>query len=298
MSRFFIDRPIFAWVIALVIMLAGVLSIFTLPISQYPSIAPPQITVTANYPGASAKTLEDTVTQIIEQKMTGLDGLRYITSTSDSAGSAQITLTFDAGTNPDIAQVQVQNKLQLANAQLPQEVQQQGLTVTKSVRNFIMVVGFVSEDGSMNRTDLADYVAANVQEPLSRVGGVGELTLFGAQYAMRIWLDPTKLNHYKLTPGDVATAIRAQNAQISAGQLGGLPAVQGQQLNATITAQSRLKSAEEFEQIILRTAETGATVRLRDVARVELGGENYGSVSFYNGKPASGLAVRLAGLPL
>ena len=294
MSRFFIDRPIFAWVIALVIMLAGVLSIFTLPISQYPSIAPPQITVTANYPGASAKTLEDTVTQIIEQKMTGLDGLRYITSTSDSAGSAQITLTFDAGTNPDIAQVQVQNKLQLANAQLPQEVQQQGLTVTKSVRNFIMVVGFVSEDGSMNRTDLADYVAANVQEPLSRVGGVGELTLFGAQYAMRIWLDPTKLNHYKLTPGDVATAIRAQNAQISAGQLGGLPAVQGQQLNATITAQSRLKSAEEFEQIILRTAETGATVRLRDVARVELGGENYGSVSFYNGKPASGLAVRLA----
>ena len=294
MSRFFIDRPIFAWVIALVIMLAGVLSIYSLPISQYPSIAPPQITVTANYPGASAKTLEDTVTQIVEQKMTGLDGLRYITSTSDSAGSAQITLTFDAGTNPDIAQVQVQNKLQLATAQLPQEVQQQGLTVTKSVRNFIMVIGFVSEDGSMNRTDLADYVAANVQEPLSRVGGVGELTLFGAQYAMRIWLDPTKLNHYKLTPGDVATAIRAQNAQISAGQLGGLPAVQGQQLNATITAQSRLRSAEEFEQIILRTAETGATVRLRDVARVELGGENYGSVSFYNGKPASGLAVRLA----
>ncbi len=211
MSRFFIDRPIFAWVIALVIMLAGALSIFRLPIAQYPSIAPPTITVSATYPGASAKTVEDTVTQIIEQRMTGLDGLRYITSTSDSAGSASIVLTFNAGIDPDIAQVQVQNKLKLAESQLPQEVQQQGVTVVKSVRNFIMVIGFYSEDGSMNRTDIADYVAANVQEILSRVPGVGELTLFGSQYAMRIWLDPNKLINYKLTPADVAAAIRAQN---------------------------------------------------------------------------------------
>jgi multidrug efflux pump len=294
MVRFFIDRPIFAWVIALVIMLAGGLSILRLPIAQYPSIAPPTITVTATYPGASAKTLEDTVTQIIEQRMTGLDGLRYITSTSDGAGSATITLTFNSEVNPDIAQVQVQNKLKLAEVLLPQEVQQQGVTVTKSVRNFIMVVGFYSDDGSMNRTDIADYVAANLQDPLSRVRGVGELTLFGTQYAMRVWLDPNKLINYKLTTGDVANAIRAQNAQISAGQLGGLPAVRGQQLNATITAQSRLQTPAQFEQIVLRTAESGASVRLRDVGRVELGGENYTTVSFYNGRPASGLAVRLA----
>jgi len=294
LSSFFIDRPIFAWVIALVIMLAGLLSIFRLPIAQYPSIAPPTITITATYPGASARTLEDTVTQIIEQRMSGLDGLRYIASTSDGAGSATITLTFNSGIDPDIAQVQVQNKLKLAEAQLPQEVQQQGVIVTKSVRNFIIVIGFVSEDGSMNRTDIADYVAANVQDPMSRVPGVGELTLFGSQYAMRIWLDPNKLINYKLTPADVAAAIRAQNAQVTAGQIGGLPAVRGQQLNATITAQSRLQTPAQFERIVLRTAESGATVRLRDVARIELGGENYGTVSFYNGKPASGLAVRLA----
>jgi multidrug efflux pump len=294
MSRFFIDRPIFAWVIALVIMLAGVLSIFRLPIAQYPSIAPPTITINASYPGASAQTIENAVTQIIEQRMTGLDGMRYINSTSDAAGSAQIVLTFNAGTNPDIAQVQVQNKLKLAEAALPQEVLQQGVTVTKSVRNFIMVVGFVSEDGSMNRTDISDYVAANVQEPLSRVPGVGELTLFGSQYAMRVWLDPTKLVNFKLTPGDVAAAIRAQNAQVSAGQLGGLPAVPGQQISATITAQTRLQTPEQFRQIVLRTAESGANVRLADVARVELGGENYGTLSFYNGRPSSGLAVRLA----
>ncbi|MGE5713592.1 MAG: efflux RND transporter permease subunit, partial [Betaproteobacteria bacterium] len=294
MSQFFIERPIFAWVIALVIMLAGALSIFRLPIAQYPSIAPPTITISATYPGASAKTVEDTVTQIIEQRMTGLDGLRYITSTSDSAGSASIVLTFNAGVDPDIAQVQVQNKLKLAETQLPQEVQQQGVTVVKSVRNFIMVIGFYSEDGSMNRTDIADYVAANVQEVMSRVPGVGELTLFGSQYAMRIWLDPEKLASYKLTTTDVANAIRAQNVQIAAGQLGGLPAVPGQQLNATISAQGRLQTPAQFESVVLRTDASGATVRLRDVARVELGGENYGTLSFYNGKPSSGLAVRLA----
>ncbi|HTT11249.1 MAG TPA: efflux RND transporter permease subunit [Burkholderiaceae bacterium] len=294
MVRFFIDRPIFAWVIALVIMLAGAMSILRLPVAQYPSIAPPTITITATYPGASAKTLEDTVTQIIEQRMTGLDGLRYITSASDSAGSATVTLTFNSEVNPDIAQVQVQNKLKLAEVLLPQDVQQQGVTVTKSVRNFILVVGFYSEDGSMNRTDIADYVAANLQDPLSRVQGVGELTLFGTQYAMRIWLDPNKMLSYKLTTDDVARAIRAQNAQIAAGQLGGLPAVRGQQLNATINGQSRLQRPEQFEQIVLRTAESGAAIRLRDVARVEVGGENYSTVSFYNGRPSSGLAVRLA----
>ena len=200
MSHFFIERPIFAWVIALVIMLAGTIAIFQLPIAQYPNIAPPTITISATYPGASAKTVEDTVTQIIEQRMTGLDGLRYITSTSDSLGAASIVLTFNSGVNPDVAQVQVQNKLKLAETLLPQEVQQQGVTVVKTVRNFIMVIGFYSEDGSMNRTDIADYVAANVQEILSRVPGVGELTLFGTQYAMRIWLDPGKLNSFKLTP--------------------------------------------------------------------------------------------------
>ena len=226
--------------------------------------------------------------------MTGLDGLRYITSTSDSLGAASIVLTFNSGVNPDIAQVQVQNKLKLAETLLPQEVQQQGVNVVKTVRNFIMVIGFYSEDGSMNRTDIADYVAANVQEILSRVPGVGELTLFGTQYAMRIWLDPGKLNSFKLTPADVGAAIRAQNVQIAAGQLGGLPAVPGQQLNATISAQGRLQTPAQFESIVLRTDPSGATVRLRDVARVELGGENYSTLSFYNGKPSSGLAVRLA----
>ncbi len=294
LSRFFIDRPIFAWVIALVVMLAGLVSIVRLPIAQYPNIAPPTITVTAVYPGASAKTVEDTVTQMIEQSMTGLDGLRYISSTSDSTGTAQITLTFNSGVDPDIAQVQVQNKLKLAEPLLPQEVEQQGVRVTKSVRNFIMVVGFYSDDGSMNRTDIADYVAANVQDPLSRVPGVGEVTLFGTQYAMRIWLDPNKLINYKLTPADVAAAVRAQNAQVAAGQLGGLPAVRGQRLNATITAQSLLQRPEQFANIVLRTTESGATVRIRDVARVELGGENYNVVSFYNGQPSSGVAIRLA----
>jgi len=294
MSQFFIDRPIFAWVIALVIMLAGALSIARLPIAQYPAIAPPTVTITATYPGASARTIEDTVTQIIEQRMTGLDRLRYIASTSDGAGTATVTLTFDAGADPDIAQVQVQNKLKLAEAQLPQEVQQQGVIVTKSVRNFIMVIGFVSQDGSMNRTDIADYIAANVFDAVSRVPGVGELTLFGSQYAMRIWLDPNKLVSFKLTPGDVAAAIRGQNAQIAAGQLGGLPAVAGQQLNATISAQGRLKTPTQFEEVVLRTGPSGATVRLRDVARIELGSENYGTVSFYNGRPSSGIAVRIA----
>jgi multidrug efflux pump len=294
MARFFIDRPIFAWVLAIIVMLAGVLAINTLPIAQYPSIAPPAISITANYPGASAKTLEDTVTQVIEQKMKGLDRLSYMSSTSESAGTATITLTFENGTDPDTAQVQVQNKLALATPLLPQEVQQQGLQVAKSVNSFLVIVAFISEDGRMNGGDLADYVAANVQDQVSRVEGVGDVTLFGAQYAMRIWLDPNRLNSFNLTPLDVSAAVKTQNAQVSAGQLGGLPSAAGQQLNATITAQTRLKTAEQFEDILLRTQTDGSQVRLRDVARIELGSESYNTVSHFNGKPSTALAVKLA----
>ncbi|MBS0357293.1 MAG: efflux RND transporter permease subunit [Proteobacteria bacterium] len=294
MSRFFIDRPIFAWVIAIVIMLAGVLAIRTLPISQYPPIAPPAVSISATYPGASAKTLEDTVTQVIEQKMKGIDHLTYMSSASDSSGSVTITLTFDAGTDPDIAQVQVQNKLALATPLLPQEVQKQGVQVAKATTNFLMVVGFVSEDGSLSDIDLGDYVASNVQDIVSRINGVGETQLFGSKYAMRIWLDPAKLHNYKLTPADISAAITAQNAQVSAGQLGGMPSPKGQRLNATITAQSRLQTPEQFGAILLRTTADGASVRLRDVARIELGGESYDVVARYNGKPATGLAIKLA----
>ncbi|HCD15430.1 efflux RND transporter permease subunit [Shewanella sp.] len=294
MARFFIDRPIFAWVIAIIIMLAGVLTIKALPVSQYPDIAPPTIVVAANYPGASAKTVEDSVTQVIEQRMTGLDHLRYIKSTSDSFGNAEITLTFNAEADPDIAQVQVQNKLQAAMALLPQEVTAQGVRVNKSSSGFLMVVAFISEDGSMTKADLADYVGSNVQDPMSRVPGVGETTLFGAQYSMRIWVDPLKLTNYNLTTLDVIAAIREQNAQVSAGQLGGAPAVQGQELNATISAQSRLQTPEEFRNIILKSNASGANVYLGDVAKVELGSESYAIESLYNGRPATGLAIKLA----
>ncbi|AXV67180.1 multidrug efflux RND transporter permease subunit (plasmid) [Pseudoalteromonas lipolytica] len=294
MSRFFIDRPIFAWVLAIVVMLAGILAIKSLPVAQYPSIAPPAISIQANYPGASARTLEDTVTQVIEQKMKGLDGLLYMSSTSESNGSATLTLTFSADTDPDIAQVQVQNKLSLATPLLPEEVQRQGVSVAKSARNFLMVVGFVSEDGSMNNIDIGDYVSSNVLDIISRVNGVGEVQLFGSQYAMRIWLDPSKLQKYALTPADISAAISAQNAQVSAGQLGALPAVDGQQLNATVTAQSRLQTPEQFRDIFVKTNPDGSVVRLSDVAKVELGGENYGVVARFNGKPASGLGVKLA----
>ncbi|WP_370317786.1 efflux RND transporter permease subunit [Pseudoalteromonas sp.] len=294
MSRFFIDRPIFAWVLAIVVMLAGILAIRSLPVAQYPSIAPPAISIQATYPGASARTLEDTVTQVIEQKMKGLDGLLYMSSTSESNGSATLTLTFSADTDPDIAQVQVQNKLSLATPLLPEEVQRQGVSVAKSARNFLMVVGFVSEDGSMNNIDIGDYVSSNVLDIISRVNGVGEVQLFGSQYAMRIWLDPAKLLKYSLTPADISAAISAQNAQVSAGQLGALPAVSGQQLNATVTAQSRLQTPEQFRNIFVKTNADGSVVRLSDVSDVELGGENYGVVARFNGKPASGLGVKLA----
>lgn len=294
MSRFFIDRPIFAWVIAIIVMLAGVLSIFKLPVSQYPSIAPPTVVIWAMYPGASAKTMEDSVTQVIEQRMTGIDNLRYISSTSDSFGNAEITLTFNAEADPDIAQVQVQNKLQLAMPQLPLEVQQQGVKVTKSSEGFLMIVGFVSEDDSLDKNDISDYVASNIQDPLSRVPGVGNIELFGAQYAMRIWLDPLKLTEYNLTSIDIIKSIREQNAQISAGQLGASPALPGQVLSATVSAQSRLQTPEQFKKIIIKADSSGAKVLLKDVARVELGGESYTVNSFYNGKPTVGIAIHLA----
>ena len=294
MARFFIDRPIFAWVIAIIVMLAGLMAINGLPVSQYPSIAPPSVIINANYPGASAKTVEDSVTQVIEQRMTGLDHLRYIKSSSDSFGNAEITLTFNTEADPDIAQVQVQNKLQLAMPLLPQEVQAQGISVNKSSTGFLMVLGFVSQDGSMDKADIGDYVAANIQDPMSRVPGVGNIQLFGAQYAMRIWLDPLKLNQYSLTTNDVIMAIREQNAQVSAGQIGGTPSIAGQQLNATVSAQSRLQTPEEFEQIVLKSSSSGAKVFLGDVARVEVGAESYMVTSFYNGKPAAGIAIQLA----
>ncbi|WP_324733207.1 efflux RND transporter permease subunit [Pseudomonas paeninsulae] len=294
MSKFFIDRPIFAWVIALVIMLVGALSLLKLPINQYPSIAPPAIAIAVNYPGASAQTVQDTVVQVIEQQLNGIDNLRYVTSESNSDGSMAITATFNQGTNPDTAQVQVQNKLNLATPLLPQEVQQQGIRVTKAVKNFLMVIGLVSQDGSMTKDDLANYIVSNMQDPISRTAGVGDFQVFGAQYAMRIWLDPAKLNNFQLTPVDVKNAITAQNVQVSSGQLGGLPAVQGQQLNATIIGKTRLQSAEQFDAILLKVNPDGSQVRLGDVAEVTLGGENYGISAQFNGKPASGLAVKLA----
>ncbi|MBU1329275.1 MAG: efflux RND transporter permease subunit [Gammaproteobacteria bacterium] len=294
MSKFFIDRPIFAWVIALVIMLVGGLSLLKLPINQYPSIAPPAIAISVNYPGASAQTVQDTVVQVIEQQLNGIDNLRYVTSESNSDGSMTITATFNQGTNSDTAQVQVQNKLNLATPLLPQEVQQQGIRVTKSVRNFLMVIGMVSTNESVTRDDLSNYIVSNMQDPISRTAGVGDFQVFGAQYAMRIWLDPAKLNNFQMTPVDVSSAISAQNVQVSSGQLGGLPAVEGQQLNATIIGKTRLQTPEQFEQILLRVNADGSQVRLKDVARVELGGESYGISAQFNGRPASGMAIRLA----
>lgn len=294
MARYFIDRPIFAWVIAIILMLAGLLAIRSLPVAQFPEIAPPSVTVTAIYPGADAETLERTTTQIIEQQLRGIDNLRYFSSSSSSAGNVTITLTFEQGTDPDIAQVQVQNKLQAANPLLPQEVQRQGVQVAKSAASFLLIVGIYSEDGSHNANDLSDMVVSRLQDPISRVDGVGELMVFGGQYAMRIWLDPIKLQSYGLAISDVTAAVQAQNAQVSAGQIGALPASQEQELNATVSVQSRLQTPEQFGNIRLKAAQNGAIVRLRDVARIELGAENYGFDVQYNGHPASGFGVRLA----
>ena len=275
-------------------MLAGVLTLTKMPIAQYPTIAPPTITIAATYPGASAQTVENTVTQIIEQQMNGLDGLRYISSNSAGNGQASIQLNFEQGIDPDIAQVQVQNKLQSATALLPEDVQRQGVKVTKSGSSFLQVIAFYSPDGSLSDADIKDYVNSNISEPLSRVEGVGEIQVFGGSYAMRIWLDPAKLTSYQLTPSDVATALKAQNAQVAVGQLGGAPAVNGQVLNATVTAQSLLQTPEEFRNIFLKNTAGGAQVRLQDVARVELGSDNYQFESKYNGKAAGGLAIKLA----
>ncbi|WP_299068572.1 efflux RND transporter permease subunit [uncultured Psychrobacter sp.] len=295
MSRFFIDRPIFAWVLAILVMLIGVISVVNLPIEQYPRIAPPTVSVSATYPGANAQTVENSVVQIIEQRMKGLDGLMYISSSSSSNGSASVTLTFENGTDPDTAQVQVQNKLQAAMSALPEAVQRQGVNVNKSSSSFLMVQAFISEDGSMDRADIADYINSNVVDQLSRVEGVGEVQVFGSSYAMRIWLDPARLRSYNMVPSDVVSAVRAQNAQVSAGQLGQAPADTDQQvINATVTVQSYLQTPEEFRNILLKTDSSGAQVRLGDVADVEIGSENYSVNSLYNGQEAAGLGISLA----
>lgn len=294
MANFFIRRPIFAWVLAIILMMAGALAIIQLPVAQYPTIAPPAVAISATYPGADAQTVQDTVTQVIEQNMNGIDNLMYMSSTSDSAGSVTITLTFQSGTDPDIAQVQVQNKLQLATPLLPQEVQQQGISVEKSSSSFLMVAGFVSDNPQTTQDDISDYVASNVKDSISRLNGVGDVQLFGAQYAMRIWLDANLLNKYQLTPVDVINQLKVQNDQIAAGQLGGTPALPNQQLNASIIAQTRLKDPEEFGKVTLRVNSDGSVVHLKDVARIELGGENYNVVARINGKPASGLGIKLA----
>src|SRR5579864_2625459 len=294
MINFFIDRPIFAWVLAIVVMLAGGLAITTLPIAQYPSIAPPAIAIAVNYPGASADVVQSSVTQVIEQQLSGIDHLLYFSSESDATGNMTITLYFEQGTNPDIAQVQVQNKLQLATPLLPLEVQQEGLRVTKATRNFLLVIGFYSADGSMSSEDVSDYIASHVQDPISRTPGVGDFQLFGTQYAMRVWLDPAKLNNYGLTPVDVSNALQVQNVQVPSGELGGLPAARGQRLHATIVGPQRLTSAEEFGRVLLKVNTDGSQVRLKDVAEINLGAESYSIHTEYNGRPAGGIAIKLA----
>ena len=293
-SKFFLDRPVFAWVIAIIIMVAGGLAIYNLPISQYPPIAPPTIAISAFYPGASAETVENSVTQIIEQKMTGFDKLLYISATSDSAGASRIELTFEAGTDPDLAWSQVQNKLQLAMSSLPEVIKRQGVQVGKSTRNYLMVIGLISEDGSMDGNDLRDYAKSSLEKIVARVPGVGEVQIFGAGYAMRIWLNPDKLTNYHMTVDDVITALRVYNVEVSAGQLGGAPAVEGQRLNASIVVQNMLKTPDEFAAIPIRINPDGSAVRISDVGRTELGTEVYDIEAFHNGKPSAGIAIRQA----
>lgn len=293
MARFFIDRPVFAWVLAIITMMAGVLAIYTLPIEQYPKVAPPTVTITATYPGASAETVENSVTQVVEQNLSGIDNLRYF-SASSSNSSMSISLTFEPGTDPDIAQVQTQNKVQAALPLLPTQVQQQGVTVAKSNSAFSLAIGFYDETGQMSQYDLSDLLVSQFRDSVSRVNGVGSVRVFGAQRSMRIWLDPDKLYSYNLTPVDVQAAVEVQNTDVSAGQLGGLPAIQGQQINATIQAQSRLQTVDDFESIVLRVNTDGSQVRVRDVARVELGAESYDVIVRYDRHPASGMAISLA----
>ncbi|MBI6567561.1 efflux RND transporter permease subunit [Pseudomonas synxantha] len=294
MARFFIDRPIFAWVIAILVMLGGGLAIFQLPLAQYPNIAPPQISLSATYTGASAKTMEDSVTQVIEQQMTGLDGLTYMSSSSSSAGSAKITLTFEAGTDVNTAQMLVQTKLEQAKARLPESVQQQGIEIHNSASDFLIIISLVSDNPDVNATDISDFISSTLYDQISRVSGVGEVTTLGSSYAMRIWLDPDKLKQYALMPSDVSSALEAQNVDTSAGQLGALPARAGQQLNATINARSKLQTAAQFRELVLKYNSAGAVVTLADVARVELGSESYDVVAEHNGRPSGGLAVSLA----
>ncbi|UVO19404.1 multidrug efflux RND transporter permease subunit TbtB [Stutzerimonas stutzeri] len=294
MSRFFIDRPIFAWVLAIVAMLAGALSLVKMPISQYPNIAAPAVAIQVSYPGASAQTVQDTVVQVIEQQLSGLDGFRYMSAESNSDGSMTIIVTFEQGTDPDIAQVQVQNKLQLATPRLPEEVQRQGLRVVKYQQNFFLIIGLADSTGKMSNFDLGNVIASQLQDPISRIDGVGDFLLFGSPYAMRIWLDPAKLNSYQLTPGDVANAIREQNVQVSSGQLGGLPTLSGVQLNATVLGKTRMTTPEEFEEILVKVKTDGSQIRVKDVAEVALGADNFSISSTHNGKPSAGLALRLA----
>lgn len=294
LSRFFVDRPIFAWVIAIVIMLVGALAIYSLPVSQYPNIAPPQVTVMATYPGASAETMSRTVTQVIEQEMTGLDGLMYMNSNSDSTGRMTITLTFVAGTNPDLAQVQVQNKLSAAEPSLPDTVRQLGVVVQKSSASFLMVVGFVDQTGTLTSGDLGDFLTNNIEEPLARVDGVGEVTVFGASYAMRIWVDPSLLLKYELETADVINAISSQNVQVAAGSIAGQPTNGKRMITATIRAGSLLTTVEEFENIVVKHQSDGSAVHIRDIARVELGQETYTFRGNFNGQPSSGVAIKLS----
>lgn len=294
MSRIFIERPIFAWVLAIITMLAGVGAIFLLPVAQYPDVAPPQVNIRATFPGASAETLENSVTQIIEQQLTGIDGLLYFSSSSTARGQVNISATFAKGTDPDIAQVQVQNQVQQALVRLPQQVQQQGLRVTKANPDFLMIVGIFDETDRSTNIDISDFLVSNLQDQLARIEGVGETNVFGSQYAMRVWLDPNKLAAVGLMPGDIITAIRNQNTEVAAGEVGGLPQPETNRLNAVVTAQSRLRTADEFKAIILKADQSGAVVRLGDVARVELGAENYAASSRINGHPGAGLAISLA----
>jgi len=294
LSKFFLDRPVFAWVIAIVIMTLGVLAIYKMPVAQYPPIAPPSIAVDSYFPGASAETVENTVTQIIEQKMTGLDGMLYLTGTSSSSGASRIEMTFAAGTDPDMAWSKVQNKLQLAMASLPDEVQRSGVKVSKSTRNYLIVVGLISEDGSMSGEDLRDYAQSNLEKILSRVPGVGEVESFGTQYAMRVWINPDHMNSYGLTMADVIAALAAYNVEVSAGQLGGAPAAKGQGMNASIIVQHLLETPEEFANIPIRIKTDGSTIRIKDIGRTELGTERYDIIAGYNGMPAAALAIRQA----
>ena len=293
-SRFFIDRPIFAVVLSIFIMGMGVFALLRLPVEQYPGIAPPKISITATYPGASAETLENTVTQVIEQNLTGIDNLRYIQSDSSSSGRATITLTFEPGTDSDIAQVQTQNKLAQALPSLPSIVQELGVPIEKAGNSYALIVGFRSKDGSMSRNDISDFLVTNIEKPLSRVNGVGKINVFGPEHAMRIWLEPQSLNNYRLTAIDVINAIEEQNVQLATGEIGGSPAMDGQQLNATITAKSLLQTKEEFGDILLTVTEDGSHVTLDDVARIEIGAEDYNVIGRWNRAPASGIAIELA----